>query len=75
MAEFRAKRLAVEIHLNRCELLVIDLNTGDAVHWLRISGIIEELYDVAALAGVRRPMAVGLKSDEIRRVLSVEPQE
>lgn len=58
----------------RCGLLVIDLNTGNAVHWLRISGIIEELYDVAILPGVRRPMAVGLKTDEIRRVLSVEPQ-
>jgi uncharacterized protein (TIGR03032 family) len=57
----------------RCGLLVIDLNTGDTVHWLRISGIIEELYDVAIIAGVRRPMAVGLKTDEIRRVLSVEP--
>ncbi|MGH8549009.1 MAG: TIGR03032 family protein [Methylococcales bacterium] len=57
----------------RCGLLVIDLNTGDAVHWLRISWVIEELYDVAALPGVRRPMAVGLQSDEIRRVLNIAP--
>jgi uncharacterized protein (TIGR03032 family) len=30
----------------RCGLQVIDLRSGDAVHWLRITGAIEELYDV-----------------------------
>ncbi len=55
----------------RCGLLVIDLRSGDIVHSLRIEGIIEELYDVVVLPGVRQPMAIGLKSDEIRRVLSV----
>ncbi len=57
----------------RCGVQVIDLRTGDAVHWLRIEGVVEELYDVVALPGVRRPMALGFKTDEIRRVLSVEP--
>lgn len=55
----------------RCGLLVIDLRSGDIVHSLRIEGIIEELYDVVVLPGVRQPMAIGLKSDEIRRVLTV----
>ncbi len=55
----------------QCALQVIDLNTGDIVHWLRIEGIVEELYDVVALPGVRRPMALGFKSDEIRRVITV----
>jgi len=57
----------------RCALQVIDLRTGDIVHWLRIEGVVEELYDVVVLPGVRRPMAIGLKSDEIRRVLTVPP--
>lgn len=55
----------------RCGLIVIDINTGDAVHWLRFDGIVEELYDVAVLPNVRRPMAIGFKTDEIRRVLRV----
>ena len=55
----------------RCGLYVIDLRTGDAVHWLRIDGIVTELYDVVALPGVRRPMMLGFKTDEIRRTLSV----
>jgi hypothetical protein len=51
---------------------VIDLRTGDAVHWLRIEGVVDELYDVITLPGVRNPMALGFKTDEIRRVISIE---
>lgn len=60
----------------QCALYVIDLRTGDAVHWLRIEGIVEELYDVVLLPGVRRPMALGFVSDEIRRTIMMgEPSE
>jgi len=55
----------------RCGLMVIDLRSGDAVHWLRLDGIVEELYDVAALPGVRQPMALGLQSDEIQRTITI----
>ena len=55
----------------RCGLQVVDLRTGDAPHWLRIEGVVQELYDVVALPGCRRPMAIGFQSDEIRRVISV----
>ena len=58
----------------RCGVQVIDLRTGDVVHWLRMDGVVEELYDVVALPQVRRPMALGFKTDEIRRVLSVETE-
>ena len=57
----------------RCGLQVIDLRSGDVVHWLRIEGVVRELYDVSILPGVRRPMALGFKTDEIRRVVSVGP--
>lgn len=55
----------------RCGLMVIDLRSGDIVHWLRLEGAVRELYDVAVLPGVRRPAAIGFKSDEIRRVIKV----
>jgi uncharacterized protein (TIGR03032 family) len=55
----------------QCGLVVIDTRTGDLVHWLRIGGVVQELYDVVALMGVRRPSALGFKTDEVRRVLSV----
>ena len=35
----------------RCGLNVIDLKTGDTVHWLRLEGIVSELYDVVAPPG------------------------
>ena len=52
---------------------MIDLKSGDVVHWLRIEGVVRELYDVAILPGVRRPMALGFKTDEIRRTISMGP--
>ncbi len=55
----------------RCGLMVIDINTGDIVHWLRITGVIQELYDVAILPGVHKPMALGFKSEEIRRTITI----
>jgi len=55
----------------RCGLLVIDTRTGDTLHWLRIEGVVRELYDVVVLPNVKRPMALGFVSDEIRRILRV----
>ncbi len=65
------QHLSAKDALARCGLQVIDLRTGDIVHWLRIDGIIEELYDVAVIPDVRRPMALGLQTDEIRRLITV----
>ena len=57
----------------RCGLLVIDLRSGDIVHWVRIEGVVSELYDVVTLPGVVRPMALGFKTDEIQRLLTIGP--
>lgn len=56
----------------RCGLLVIDLKRGDIVHSLTLSGIVQEIYDVVVLEGIRTPMAIGFKTDEIRRMISIE---
>ncbi|MFN7229792.1 MAG: TIGR03032 family protein [Synechococcaceae cyanobacterium] len=56
----------------RCGLQVVDLRTGDAVHWIRFEGLVEELYDVITLPGVRNPALIGFVSDEIRRLISME---
>ena len=59
----------------RCGLLIIDLRTGDVAHWLRVEGLVRELYDVAVLPEVSRPMALGFKTDEIQRTIAVgEPR-
>ena len=55
----------------RCGLAIIDLNTGDLVHWLRLEGIISELFDAVVIPGVKRPAAIGFRSDEVRRILTI----
>jgi len=56
----------------RCGLHVIDLRTGDTAHWVRMEGMVTELYDVTVLPGVVRPMALGFKTDEIKRILAMD---
>jgi uncharacterized protein (TIGR03032 family) len=56
-----------------CHLAVVNLASGDVEHRLVIEGVVEELYDVVALPGVIRPMALGFRSDEIRFTVRPEP--
>lgn len=58
----------------RCGLLVIDLTTGDINDWVRIEGVIDELFDIAHLPGIRTATAIGIKGPEIRRVISIAPE-
>lgn len=55
----------------RCGLQIIDLRTGDVVHWVHLEGIVNELYDVVTMPGVVRPQTLGFKTDEISRVLRI----
>ncbi len=56
---------------SRCGLHIIDLRSADVAHWLRVEGLVRELYDVAVLPQVARPAALGLKTDEIQRVIAI----
>lgn len=56
----------------RCGLAVIDLASGAMVHWVRIEGVVRELYDVAVLPGVQRPSLIGFKGTEIKRVIAID---
>ena len=57
-----------------CGVCVVDLRTGDLVEWIRLSGAIKELFDVAVLADVRCPMALGVQSADIQSLISFEPE-
>ncbi|MDM8553511.1 TIGR03032 family protein [Desulfococcaceae bacterium HSG7] len=56
----------------RCGLAIIDLDSGHIAHWVWIEGNVAELYDVQILPEVRRPMALGFKTDEIARIVTFE---
>ena len=56
-----------------CGCYVIDLQSGDIRHWIRLDGFIKELFDVAVLPGVQCPMAVGLGTPELQHIITLEP--
>jgi uncharacterized protein (TIGR03032 family) len=67
-------RLKAERLEPQCALVVVDLASGQALHWLRLGGVVRELYDVALLPGARRPMLVGLQqAGPINRLISRGP--
>jgi hypothetical protein len=39
---------------------------------MRIEGVVRELYDVALIPGIRNPSAIGFKTDEISRIITVD---
>lgn len=53
-----------------CGVLMVDLEKGDIVEWIRLDGHIVELFDVAAMPGVRCPMSIGPDTVEIRNTHS-----
>jgi uncharacterized protein (TIGR03032 family) len=65
-------RLSAQNIAPRCALYVIDTETGDVAHWLRIHGVVNELYDVVVLPGIKRPMMIGFRQQDIRRTISIE---
>lgn len=46
----------------QCAIAIVDLASGEAVHVLRLGGVVRELYDIAVLKGQRRPGLVGLSA-------------
>jgi uncharacterized protein (TIGR03032 family) len=47
-------------------LFIVDTKAGQIKEWLLIEGPVQELFDVLALPGVRRPKAIGLFTPDIR---------
>lgn len=66
------ERLEKEGAKPKCGLAVVNLETGALEHQLIIEGVIQELYDVAVLPGIIRPMAFGFRTDEI--AYSIRPE-
>jgi uncharacterized protein (TIGR03032 family) len=56
----------------RCAALIVNVETGDVIHWLTFESHITELYDVAFIPGVRHPMHLGFQTNEIRQYISME---
>ena len=72
---FLDKRLADADSEPWCGVQVIDLKTGGCVQWFRIDGAVGELYDVAVVPGVCRPMSLGFASNEVLNLVTHDPLE
>ncbi len=49
-----------------CMIAIVNLATGDLEHMIEMEGVVQELYDVAFLPGLRRPKLLGFRTPEIR---------
>lgn len=67
------QRLAEKDAVPRCGAVIVDIDSGNAVEWLRFEHTIQELYDVAVLPGVRAAEAIGFRSAEIEREITIDP--
>lgn len=52
----------------RSGLMVIDLTSGEPVHWLRFEHAIEEVSDLQVIAGVRQAAAMGFAGRDVDTV-------
>ena len=63
-------RLKAENKPAQCAVVVVDLATGKLLHWMRLGGVVRELYDIAILPSARRPMLVGLAQGQVNRLIN-----
>jgi hypothetical protein len=50
----------------------VSLTSGDVLQWIRFEGDLNEVFDVCFLPGVRNPMLVGLKTGDIRELITFD---
>jgi uncharacterized protein (TIGR03032 family) len=55
-----------------CGVQIVHLATGDIVEWIKLEGGVSELFDIAALADVRWPVATGFLNEEIHKLYTFE---
>lgn len=57
----------------RSGIAVVELTSGNVLHWVAMEGLVDDVYGIAAIGGLVRPRAIGFKSDEIARTISLPP--
>jgi hypothetical protein len=53
---------------------IVSLVNGDVLQWIRFEGDISEIFDLCFLPNVRNPMMVGLRTPEIRELITFETE-
>jgi uncharacterized protein (TIGR03032 family) len=73
-AVFGGVPIAEQQAARKCGVGVVDLRTGGTAAFIEFEGIIEEIFDVQVLAGIRFPQIVGLQKDAIGRACLIGPE-
>lgn len=55
-----------------CGVQIISLNNGDVLNWIRFDGDLTEVFDISFLPNVKNPMMIGLRTTEIRDLITFE---
>lgn len=68
-------KLAEKLTSNQaeCGLLVINIQSGEIVHWLQLPGEITDIADVQILPGVSHPQIAEIGSEESHRLITLDP--
>lgn len=57
-----------------CGVQIISLTNGDVLNWIRFEGDISEIFDISFLPNVKHPMMIGLRTNEIRDLITFESE-
>ncbi len=58
-----------------CMIAVVNLKTGSIDHSITLEGVVQELYDVAMIRGVKRGQLIGFRKPEVRFMVKPGPLE
>ncbi|HYM17623.1 MAG TPA: TIGR03032 family protein [Micropepsaceae bacterium] len=60
----------------RCGVIVVDLDSGNTIEWLRMDGVVvKEIFDVAVLPGVRNAALIGFLTNEVERLIMIDESQ
>lgn len=57
-----------------CGVQIISLTNGDVLNWIRFDGDMGEIFDISFLPNVKHPMMIGLRTSEIRDLITFESE-
>ena len=57
-----------------CAVMVIHLDKGEIVEWLRLEGDVQELFTVELMPGVKCPMVVGPATEEFAETITFDAE-
>lgn len=81
LSKFRESRtfgglpIAERLAEPKCGVWAIDTQTGQVAATLEFAGNVDEVFDVALLAGIRFPSVIGLEKDDVGNLFVAPPED